>query len=151
MRLWRLTRPAFARALDGEGNRESGSRWNSPGHGIVYASRTLALCVLETFVHFPVDERYDLPPMTATMIDCPDLPGLMLDRTEFDAMSSDAVLMRRKGDEWLKKGEFLWFEAPSVIVPQDTNVMLNPSHPVMINVSIMKEEEFQFDKRLIGL
>lgn len=75
MRLWRLTPPAFARALDGEGNRESGSRWNSPGRGVVYTSRSLALCVLETFVHFPVDERADLPLMIAARIECPDLPG----------------------------------------------------------------------------
>ena len=44
---WRLSPPAFARALDGEGNRVFGARWNSPGHGVVYASENLSLCVLE--------------------------------------------------------------------------------------------------------
>ncbi|MGH6897553.1 MAG: RES domain-containing protein [Geminicoccaceae bacterium] len=38
---------------DGGGNRETGARWNSPGAGVVYTSRSFALCVLETIVRLP--------------------------------------------------------------------------------------------------
>lgn len=65
-------------------------------------------------------------------------------------MAGQAALMRGAGDEWLARGEFLWFEAPSVIVPQDTNVMLNPAHPAMADVRVVEEEPFRFDSRLLG-
>ena len=47
-------------ALDGEGARIHGGRWNLPGSRVVYASATLSLAVLEMLVHagrecLPVD------------------------------------------------------------------------------------------------
>jgi len=53
--IWRLTSPAFARILNGEGNRIFGARWNSPGRGVVYTCAHLSLCVLETYVNMPLD------------------------------------------------------------------------------------------------
>jgi RES domain-containing protein len=148
MRVWRLTRPAYARALDGEGNRASGSRWNSAGRGVVYTARNLSLCVLETLVHFPVDERADLPLMTAVLIECPDDAGFVMERADFDALAGDPAAIRRAGDAWLDANQALWLETPSVIVPQDRNVMLNPAHPRFGEVRILAEELFQFDSRL---
>ena len=48
---WRLTPPAFAEKLDGEGNRMTGARWNSPGRAVVYASDTYAGAILEIIAH----------------------------------------------------------------------------------------------------
>jgi RES domain-containing protein len=154
MRVWRLASPAYARALDGEGNRQSGARWNSPGRGVVYTGVNLAVCVLETFVHMPFELRQRLPLMSAVLIDCPDDAGIVLGRAEFNALAGDTDPKRREaamrgfGDEWLSAGEKLWLQAPSVIVPQDMNVMLNPAHPRFSEVRIVSEETFQFDSRL---
>ena len=73
MQVWRLSRPEFARRLDGGGNRETGARWNSPGAGVVYTSRSLALCVLETIVHLP-SIRF-VQGLVAARIDVPDDAG----------------------------------------------------------------------------
>ena len=59
--IWRLTSPAYAHVLDGEGARVAGGRWNSPGRRVVYASSHLSLSVLEVFVHIPPSLRDDLP------------------------------------------------------------------------------------------
>jgi hypothetical protein len=37
---------------------------------------------------------------------------------------------------------------PSIIVPQERNVMLNPAHRPMSDVRIVSTERFRFDPRL---
>ena len=52
MRFWRITRRRFAsNAATGEGARLYGGRWNSRGVRVVYASTSLALAAVETFVN----------------------------------------------------------------------------------------------------
>jgi RES domain-containing protein len=55
MQAWRLARRPYA-ALDGEGARLHGGRWNSPGRPLVYLASHLSLAVLEVCVNL------DLPP-----------------------------------------------------------------------------------------
>jgi hypothetical protein len=40
--------------------------------------------------------------------------------------------------------------APSVIVPEELNVMLNPLHPRMRDVSIVSMRRFRFDPRPVN-
>ena len=56
-RVFRVCRAIYAR-LDGEGARQVGARWNSPGHAVVYMAESVALAVLENLVHM---EREDFP------------------------------------------------------------------------------------------
>ncbi len=52
MRLWRICRRRYAAdAASGEGARLYGGRWNSRGVSVVYASTSLALAAIETFVN----------------------------------------------------------------------------------------------------
>jgi RES domain-containing protein len=51
MRFWRICRRRYAaEAATGEGARLYGGRWNSRGVRVVYASTSLALAAIETFV-----------------------------------------------------------------------------------------------------
>lgn len=38
---------------------------------------------------------------------------------------------------------------PSVIIPQETNYLLNPQHPDFKKIKIGKPEDFGFDPRLL--
>jgi RES domain-containing protein len=148
--VWRLTSPAFARKLDGEGNRRHGARWNSPGRGVVYASVNLSLGVLETLVHLPPELRTVLPPMSAVGINLPDQPMEIVAREEMDSHANDlSRWCRARGDAWLIGRRTLMLSAPSIIVPQEQNIMLNPIHPDMALVSFVSVEGFKFDERLI--
>src|SRR6266704_1143243 len=52
MRFWRICRRRYAaEAASGEGARLFGGRWNSRGVRMVYASTSLALAAIETFVN----------------------------------------------------------------------------------------------------
>ena len=75
MIVWRLSPPAFAHELTGEGNRIVGARWNSPGRGVVYTCAYLSLCVLETYVHIPPEQRLSLPDFEAVRLNVPDDAG----------------------------------------------------------------------------
>jgi len=146
--IWRLTAPAFARKLDGEGNRRHGARWNSPGRGVVYTSEHLSLCVLEALAHLPAELRASLPPMSAAALDVPKGAMLSISREEMAAAGKLANWCRSEGDTWLEQGRYLALSAPSIIVPQERNIMLNPRHPRMERVKVVSVEDFQFDARL---
>jgi RES domain-containing protein len=150
--VWRLTPPRFARVLDGEGNREVGGRWSSPGRRAVYTSSHLSLCVLEVYVHMPPELRVELAAFEAVRIDVPeDAPGTEVSIAQFATLiaSPDPLAAcRAVGDEWLARGSELVLRAPSVVVPEDVNIMLNPVHPRMNEVAIVSTRSFHFDRRL---
>jgi RES domain-containing protein len=150
--IWRLTPPRFARLLDGEGSRAAGGRWNSPGRRVVYASAHLSLCVLEVYVHMPPELRAELGEFEAIRVNVPENASkteISMERLA-DLMNSRNPLAacRADGDDWLVRGTDLILQAPSVVVPEESNIMLNPNHPGMAEVSIVSTRRFRFDPRL---
>ncbi len=149
--VWRLARPGGAAELNGEGNLITGARWNSPGRGVVYTSFHLSLCVLEAFVHLPPLLRTNLPEMAA-WIEVPDEASRLnigLAELPSNLAGEDAEKRcRQLGDEWLAAREHLVCTMPSMIVPQERNLTLNPVHPLMAKVKIVSIERFLFDPRL---
>jgi len=57
-------------------------------------------------------------------------------------------ICRQLGDGWLTAQEHLIAAMPSIVVPQERNVMLNPAHRLMSDVKIVSTERFRFDPRL---
>ena len=150
--IWRLTSPAYAHVLDGEGARVAGGRWNRPGRPVVYASTHLSLSVLEVFVHVPSALRDDLPELAAVRITVPDdaeVADMSIGRLEkLMAAKNPLSACRAFGEEWLDAGAALMLRAPSVLVPEERNVMLNPLHRRMSEVTIDRSRRFRFDPRL---
>jgi RES domain-containing protein len=150
--VWRLTPPQFAHMLDGEGSREAGGRWNSPGRRAVYTSSHLSLCVLEVYVNLPPELRVELADFEAVRINVPDdAIGTEISIEQFASLmtSSDPLAAcRAVGDNWLARGSDLVLQAPSGPVPEDPNIVLNPAHPRMREISIVSTRRFLFDPRL---
>ena len=149
---WRLSSPDYATRLDGKGNVLRGARWNSPGRGVVYTSLNLSLAVLESLVQLPADLRGNLPLVTAVRIDVPnDLAHEEITREQLpDDLASPvaAARFRELGDAWLVAERSIALVVPSVIVPQEQNVLINPAHPLMERIQIVSAEPFRFDPRL---
>ena len=152
MIVWRLARSAH-RALDGEGARLNGGRWNTEGRAVVYTSITLSLAALEYLVHIePLLAPSDL---VAIEIELPDDAGLGAqvepgqfppgEWREYPAPEWQAEL----GDLWLADGTFLWLGVPSAIVPEEYNVLIDPRHPRSADVRVLSTRPFAFDKRLM--
>jgi len=148
--VWRLVKERHAdNAFDGEGARLYGGRWNSPGRGIVYTSGSLALAALETLVH--LDPALPLPRFLAFPVRLP--PGMVAAAELPPAYSFAGPLpalpeTRRIGDRWFAEGRHLAFSVPSVIVPQELNVLLNPHHPDFAKLPVGAPVAFAVDTRL---
>ncbi len=151
---WRLSSPLYAARLDGKGNALRGARWNSPGRGVVYASFNLSLAVLEALAQLPPELRASLPELRAVRIGIPDdLASGEISRDELPRDLVGAAAARRcreLGDAWLAEARFLALAVPSVIVPQERNLLINPAHALIKSVTIVSVEPFRFDQRLVG-
>jgi RES domain-containing protein len=150
--LWRLAPRTFAHVLDGEGSRIAGGRWNSPGRQVLYTSAHLSLSVLEVYVHIAPALRDDVPEFEAVCIDVPDDAGVTnVSNEQFERLMASRdplAACQSAGDGWISRGIDLVLRAPSVLVPEDLNLMLNPAHPRMREVAIRSSRRFRFDPRL---
>lgn len=143
MNLWRLARASFA-ALDGEGARRFGGRWNSPGRPAVYLSDHPALAVLEVLVH--LDLPGELLPDDYTLLTV-TAEGASI--AAEDQQFRSPARSRAAGDRFLEQGAACLLSVPSVIVPEARNLILNPRHPEAAKLAITARRRFKFDPRLL--
>lgn len=149
---WRLVRPAFGRAADafsGEGARRYGGRWNSVGRAVVYTSAHLSLAALETLAH--ADRRRFERDLVAFEVRVPsDLVATLDDADVPEGWRArpDAPAARAIGDAWLAARSHVALSVPSVLVPQERNLLLDPAHPRFDAVRIGAPVAFRFDDRL---
>ena len=146
---WRVVKEDFAtRAFDGEGARVWGGRWNSAGNAVVYTSATTSLGLLEKFVH----TEEGLPPIYITipvtfdagLVETMDSKGLPADWRSLPA----PLTLKRIGDEWVDSMRSCILEVPSVIVPHESNFILNPKHPNFHSIEIGEPIDLDIDQRL---
>ncbi|UEM07238.1 RES domain-containing protein (plasmid) [Skermanella rosea] len=57
---------------------------------------------------------------------------------------------RRFGTAWLAEKRSAALLVPSVIIPVETNILINPGHPDAAGVSMIDATEFVFDDRLFS-
>lgn len=146
---WRLTKTKLLTgAWDGEGARKSGGRWNSVGIAVVYTSGTLSLALVEVLVHLPSGI---LPTYSAVRVDFDESMVTAVDPVELPANWRDhppPPETKAIGDQWVSEGSSLVLRVPSVVVPNEFNYVLNPSHPAFADISIGDPIPFPFDPRL---
>lgn len=150
MRVWRIVRREFAPGLDGEGAKRYGGRWNSPGMAAIYSAGSLSLAALEYFVHVPPSMRTaaKIPPLRAIGIDLPaGAPVTTLTAADVP-VSGDVRDFRAIGDAFLADGTALALQVPSLVIPLESNFILNPYHPLMPQAQVAADLDFVYDPRL---
>lgn len=125
---YRVVATRFAdAAFTGEGARLVGGRWNSQGQAAVYLSSHLSLAILELLVH--LEGPLPLGAFSWFRVLLPkkdvELPELSLPEGWRSARS--VLATRAIGDAWLKSGKHAALELPSVIVPHERNLLLQPA------------------------
>jgi RES domain-containing protein len=55
---------------------------------------------------------------------------------------------RAVGDAWLAQRASVALSVPSVLVPQERNLLLDPAHPRFGDVRVGAPQAFRFDERL---
>lgn len=117
---------------------------------MAYASETLSLATLELYVHLPST----LLPMdlVAVEIQVPDL--LPLEEWTVESLPSDwdsqtfMDATQALGSAWVASTRTLLLRVPSVIVPREWNVLVNPSHPDFPKLRVQPPQRFTLDPRL---
>lgn len=152
IRAWRIVKRRYQeRALEGEGARIHGGRWNTPGRPVVYASESRALAMLEVLAG--LGSARTLPAYV--------LIGLSFDASRVTTVDPEALpegwrrrpppeSTRRIGDRWLAEGASVVLRVPSALVPQESNYLLNPRHPDFAAVRVEGLEPLELDPRLGG-
>ncbi|MGO9606269.1 MAG: RES family NAD+ phosphorylase [Candidatus Binataceae bacterium] len=143
MRWWRLARRRHA-ALDGAGARRYGGRWNRPGQSVVYTSQHLSLALLEIIVHLELSPEELPDDYVKIAIEIPD--DLKLSRLDQLPQNDDEML--DVGVNWHDSGLTVGLLVPSVIIPEERNLLLNPTQPDFARVESSPPELFKLDQRL---
>lgn len=150
MRAYRIVKERHVlSAFTGEGARAHGGRWNRPGTPMVYAAESRALAALESLAHFGGAEReiafvifeIEVPEDLAVRIAAYDLPRDW--RREEPPPSTQDL-----GSRWQSGGRSVALVVPSVLIPQERCILLNPEHPDTRKVMVGYPERFAFDSRL---
>lgn len=152
---WRIAVEASTHPADdlsGTGAKLTGGRWNSKGKPIVYCAMNIALATLET-AHalragaLPYNRylvRVDIPdPVWDARRVLAPLPG------GWDAIPA-GLTARRAGDDWLASNVSALLLVPSVIVPEEFNVLLNPGHTDAALITANTLRRWTYDPRLFG-
>lgn len=139
-------------AFDGIGAKKVGGRWNSPGIPIVYCSDSLALAALESLVHFETSEAP--PSMIAISAQVPEnlvaTPYQPVDLPEGWRRVTGHDGLINRGDRWQQSNDSAALAVPSVVIPQEFNILLNPEHPDFERIQIGSARSFSFDRRLMA-
>lgn len=151
VRAWRIVKARYAdAAFDGEGARLLGGRWNSPGTAMVYTSDSPALAALELLVG--LDDASFLYGFVLRGVEIPERSIATLDPALLPASwqtSPAPPELARLGDDWIRSGRSAALRVPSAVVPQQTNLLLDPRHRDFATLRFGPPESFRLDRRLL--
>jgi RES domain-containing protein len=145
MQLWRLYRRAHGPGLDGIGGLYAAGRWHELGSRVVYFGASPGIVILEKLAH----------------IDPELLPAdLILSRFEGEVSVEDVLQSevsdlrdlkqtRGRGETFLKAQTACVLRVPSILAPEEFNLLFNPVHPDASKVQTVEHRDFNFDSRLL--
>jgi len=149
MKVYRITKAKYSQDLSGTGAKLYGGRWNSKGTAILYTAENKALAALKSLVHFdPVLVPKNLKIIT---IEIPKraIKNLGQDKLPKGWKSNPVLLeLSEIGKKWVESNSSLALKVPSVIIPGEYNVLVNPEHKLFSTIKILEQEDFSFDERL---
>lgn len=153
--LWRIAKetPDYpAHDLGGGGAKAVGGRWNRKGTAAVYASTSIALATLETLAHL----GGNISIRNAFLVSIQVPAALWAQRRTVSIASLPLAWLAEPpgaasvdyGDTWLRAQAHLLLLVPSIIVPEEYNVLINPAHPSALQLSAKVARQHIYDPRL---
>ena len=142
--------------LSGLSAAQKGSRWNRAKEPLVYTASSAALACLETVVHL---NPMGLP-ITRYLVEIlipnsvlknairpgmngePDLPA------DWASIPSSGVAAQY-GSQWIVSARSAVLVVPSVVVPTESNFLINPRHPDAAKIKAVSRGIFRYDNRVI--
>ena len=148
MRAYRLTRSKYP-AFSGRGSLLANGRWHWAGVPMVYCAESRALAVLEALVHTRKDQIPSDYVFFDVVIDDSTTRMLSTHEIPVDWRGLQPRDVRTFGTEWMKNQASVGLVVPSVVIPEECNLLLNPEHPdFKFCVQILGPQMFEWDARL---
>jgi RES domain-containing protein len=138
--------------LSGGGANATGGRWNAQDHAVLYTSTTRALACLETVVHLNAGGL----PLNRYLVEV-SIPDPVWAAAQRETQASlpvgwDAepasLTSIQFGTDWLAARRSALLVLPSVIVPEEFNLLINPAHPDAAGITCRKVRKWLYDARL---
>ena len=128
-----------------------GGRWNSPGLGLIYASRSYAGAMLECLAHAGVGRV----PRTHVAIEIAIAAAVSVEHHDQRTLPvgwdhADLHIARAFGDAWIREKRTAVLRVPSVVARREMNVLLNPLHADFKRIVAGSPEPVVWDARLFG-
>ncbi|HEX4765518.1 MAG TPA: RES family NAD+ phosphorylase [Lichenihabitans sp.] len=153
--VWRIaadTATYQADDLSGGGAKATGGRWNEKDYAVLYTSTTRALACLETLVHLNASglplNRY----LVEFTIPDPVWAAAQRESQESLPVGWDAepasVTGIQFGTDWIINSSSALLVLPSVVVPEEFNVLINPAHSDVGRITCRKVRKWLYDPRL---
>lgn len=153
--IWRIAPDTLDYAADdvsGKGAEKTGGRWNRKGAAMLYCSSTIALACLETLVHLTATGPL---PLNRYLVRIAIPPSIWRQRTVlipdkhigWDA-EPPGVVSIGWGVDWVDSQQSLIAEVPSVIIPEEPNILINPRHRDARRLRPRKVRRWTYDPRL---
>lgn len=149
MIIYRISSCRFIDDLTGTGAALYGGRWNSEGVYILYTAGSPSLAMLESLVHFGgrivgdyCQIALEIPEEHILELRAEELPENWRESPAPDALKAF-------GNRFIAEGKYLMLKVPSVLVPDESNYLLNPQHPGFKKLRTLVKSKIRFDERLI--
>lgn len=154
--MWRIasdTPDYEADDLSGTGAKITGGRWNAAGMPVVYTAETRALACLETFVHLnagglPFNRYLVSIELAASLWNAARFETATSLKVGWDAEPAGRVSIGL-GTDWLSSMASALLVVPSVVVPEEYNVLINPAHADSKRLVAIKTRRWSYDPRLM--
>ncbi|MBC8004401.1 MAG: RES family NAD+ phosphorylase [Verrucomicrobia bacterium] len=151
MIVYRIAKKEHA-ALDGLGGLYGPGRWHKKGNLVIYTSEHASLAAWEKIVHVASVENlpegfYLIKIELPETIVIQEVPKKIFVKgwNGFPFINETVDY----GTSFLKAKEHLALKVPSVIIPDEYNIILNPLHPDINRCGIISMKPFTFDRRAL--
>lgn len=127
------------------------ARWHHRGQPVLYTAVSPSLALLEVLVHID-PRRFEEQTLLRLEIedDAEHVTHAQLVQLLRDAPAGDPEARTRDyGTSWLAEKRTLALIVPSLVMPFENNVILNPLHPAAKRTRITARERVTLDERLV--
>lgn len=148
MIVYRIARDKYIEDLTGTGAKLHGGRWNPKGISILYTAQNKSLAALELLVH--LDKNSVPDDLQIISLEFPDNEIIVFDKKQYKKLIEDNNSLpkfKETGKTWILSNKSLGLKVPSVLIPGESNILINPAHKSFKKLKIKKIEQFNYDER----
>ncbi|MEQ8926760.1 MAG: RES family NAD+ phosphorylase [Fulvivirga sp.] len=146
MIVYRIVHAEFANKIVASGRP---ARWNSAGTFVIYTASSRSLACLENLVHRGGEGLN--AQFRTLVIEIPET--MVIKQVGANELPKNCHTFKSQqhtrliGDKWAALQETCVMQVPSVIIPEESNYLINPQHKDFKKIKLLGTEEFLFDNR----